>query len=149
MADPARISVALAAYNGARYLEPQLESLARQIRPPWEVVAFDDGSSDGTAALLARFADRAPFPVRLRRNRRRRGYRANFVQAAAACGGDLIAFCDQDDVWEPDKLARMAEPFADPEVQLAYHDATLIDATGRPVGRLSPSARGPSATGPR
>jgi hypothetical protein len=135
--------VALATCNGARFLPAQLESLARQTTLPCELVVFDDASTDETPSLLAAFAERAPFPVRLTQNGERRGYRTTFVAAAARCAGDLIAFCDQDDVWEPRKLGRMAGAFDDPEVLLAFHDATLIDADDHRIGSLRTGARGP------
>lgn len=141
-ADPS-VSVALATHNGARFLEAQLQSLTDQSARPDELVVFDDASTDGTPSILAAFAERSPFPVRLEKGDERRGYRAAFMAAAQACTGDLIAFCDQDDVWEPGKLKRMAEPFGDPEVLLAHHDATLIDAEGRRLGPLRTRRRGP------
>lgn len=93
-----KISVAMATYNGAAYLEQQLESLANQVLHPGELVVTDDGSSDGTLALIEDFARRAPFPVRLVRNEARLGYRGNFIKTSTICGCELIAFCDQDDV---------------------------------------------------
>ncbi len=139
----APISVALATFNGARFLPAQLESLLRQTTPPCELVAIDDASTDESLRLLAAFAERAPFPVRLAQNGERRGYRTTFVVAAARCAGELIAFCDQDDVWEPHKLERMARAFEDPEVLLAHHDATLIDADDHEIGRLRTGRHGP------
>ncbi len=130
------ISIALATYNGSRFLQDQLESLARQTRLPAELVVTDDASTDETVALVEGFAQVAPFPVQLHRNERRLGYRANFMQAVGLCSGELVAFCDQDDVWEAKKLEVMAELFRDPEVLLAYHDATVVDEGGRVRGRL-------------
>jgi glycosyltransferase involved in cell wall biosynthesis len=129
-------SIALATLNGESYLLPQLESIARQTRLPAELVVCDDGSHDRTLAIVEGFARRAPFPVRLHANPVRLGYRENFIRAAALCGGDLIAFCDQDDIWDADKLAAMEEPFRDPAVLLAYHNAIVIDDEERALGRL-------------
>lgn len=130
------ISIALATRNGETYLPAQLESLAAQTAPPHELVVTDDGSDDRTVAIVERFAARAPFPVRLSVNEATLGYRRNFLQAAGLCSGDLVAFCDQDDVWNADKLAVMTPVFDDPEIMFAYHNAILIDAGGRPCGRL-------------
>lgn len=129
-----RISIALATYQGARFLEAQLDSLRRQATLPCELVIGDDGSSDGTAEIIERFAATAPFPVLFQRNATRLNYRANFIEVARRCTGDLIAFCDQDDVWHEDKLTRCAVPFADPDVMLVCHDANVIDAEDRPAG---------------
>jgi hypothetical protein len=121
------VSVALATFNGERYLAAQLESLAKQTLRPLELIAVDDGSSDHTVEIIRSFAASAPFEVRLTQNSTRLGYRENFMKAAAFCSGDLIAFCDQDDVWHPDKLVRTQQAFEDPELLLAYHNSELID----------------------
>ena len=98
------ISVALCTCNGARFLSEQLVSLAEQTLRPIELVVCDDASDDGTWQLLEEFQRSAPFPVRLYRNVRRLGIAQNFEQAMLLCEGDVIALCDQDDVWLPEKL---------------------------------------------
>jgi rhamnosyltransferase len=131
------VSVALATYNGARYLDEQLQSLARQEHLPDELVVTDDTSTDDTVAKVEEFAGRASFPVRLHRNSERLGYRANFMSAAALCQSDVIAFCDQDDIWQPQKLRVCLAPFDDdPEVLLVFHDALAISANGTPLEPL-------------
>ena len=132
-----RVSIALATFNGARFLPQQLESLAQQSLPPLELVVGDDGSTDETLAQLARFAQQAPFPVRVEQNSAPLGYRANFMSIAERCQGDLIAFCDQDDVWSPLKLAVMTAPFDNPDVLLAFHNDVLVDDNGRSLGLAS------------
>lgn len=121
-----RISIAMATYNGAQFIREQLESLAAQTLPPCELVVTDDGSTDATLSILDEFARHAPFPVHIHRNEQRLGYRDNFLKAARLCTGDLIAFCDQDDVWMADKLRVVSPVFADTEVLLVVHDATLV-----------------------
>jgi glycosyltransferase involved in cell wall biosynthesis len=128
------LSVALATFNGGRFLAQQLESLAAQTLQPLELVIVDDGSTDETFGIIDRFVVSAPFPVRVFRNERRLGYRLNFMRAAELCSGDLICFCDQDDVWADGKLARVAAEFHDQEVLLVYHNARLIDANGKSQG---------------
>jgi hypothetical protein len=129
------VSVALATFNGSKHIDEQLDSLARQRRLPDELVVTDDVSSDDTIARVERFAASAPFPVRLHRNEQRLGYRANFMRAAGLCQSELIAFCDQDDTWEGQKLAVCAAPFDNPEVLLVYHEALVVSADGE---RLAP-----------
>jgi len=135
MASPT-VSVALATFNGEKYLPRQLKSLVQQRSPITELVVSDDGSSDTTVPLLREFAATAPFPVHIFQNSQRLGYRVNFMHAAAACTGDLIAFCDQDDVWHPDNTNLVAHAFGDPEVMLVFHNADLIDERGRRKGKL-------------
>jgi glycosyltransferase involved in cell wall biosynthesis len=130
------VSVALATYNGANYIDEQLASLAGQQLVPDELVVADDASSDDTLARVEKFAAAAPFPVRVHRNGNRVGYRANFMGAASLCQAELIAFCDQDDIWEPRKLALCLKPFADPEVLLVYHEALAVTAADKPIAPL-------------
>jgi len=142
------VSVALATCNGERYLAAQLDSLARQTSHPSELIIADDCSSDESVKLIRNFAAKAAFPVRVIQNTVRVGYRANFMQAAEACSGELIAFCDQDDIWHAEKLGRMRQPFQDPNVLLAYHNSTLIDDAGSAIGTVYRNRRTTKAFGP-
>lgn len=129
------ISVALCTYNGARFLPQQLESILRQTRLPDEVQAFDDASTDESVALLEEFARRAQFAVCIHRNPERLGSIRNFEQAVRACTGSLIAFCDQDDVWHPERLARSEAALSEhPEAGAVFTDGLLIDDAGNPTG---------------
>jgi Glycosyl transferase family 2 len=130
-----RISVVLCTLNGGAHLPRQLRSLAQQQRRPDELVAFDDGSNDSTAEILRRFAEAAPFAVRWQVNPRRLGVVGNFQSAIAAAAGDVIACCDQDDIWYPDKLACMEAAMADGAADLVCSDADLVDQSLRPLGR--------------
>ena len=127
MSDGIRISVALCTYNGARYLYEQLVSFVQQQRQPDELVVCDDGSTDATLEVLREFARSAPFAVHVHCNETNLGVTRNFERAIALCSGDVIALSDQDDVWLPEKLARMEAAFvADPEVGLVICDAWLV-----------------------
>jgi glycosyltransferase involved in cell wall biosynthesis len=131
-----KISIALATFNGQKFLRQQLESLTAQRVPILELVVCDDGSSDDTVEILREFATKAAFPVHIIQNSIRLGYRTNFIKAAETCCGDLIAFCDQDDVWHPQKLEIVSQHFADPSVELVFHNATLTDEVGTPIAKL-------------
>lgn len=123
-------------YNGEKYLREQLQSIAAQTRLPDELVICDDGSSDATPEIIEEFARSAPFPVRLFRNPQNLGSTKNFEKAIGLCTGDLIALCDQDDIWMPEKLALQAEMMErDPELGGVFSDAELIDAASRPFGK--------------
>ena len=132
------ISVAMATYNGGRFLREQLESLVAQHRPPIEVQIGDDGSTDDTAAIVAEFAARAPFPVHFHRNEEQLGFGENFIRTARRCRGEWIAYCDQDDVWLPEKLERCARAIAEgpPELALVAHNAIVVDEALRPLRSL-------------
>lgn len=121
----AQVSVAMATYNGEKYIREQLESIARQTLLPAELVITDDGSTDATLQIAEEFAGAAPFPVRIFRNESRLGYADNFLKAASLCQGDLIAFCDQDDVWMDTKLSTCSNFFSNPDVLLVIHSAKI------------------------
>ncbi|MFO0797803.1 MAG: glycosyltransferase family 2 protein [Gemmataceae bacterium] len=130
-----RVSVALCTFSGERFLPEQLASVRGQDRLPDELVACDDGSTDRTVELLRAFAAEAPFRVRLEVNPARLGSSANFARAVSLCTGSLIALCDQDDVWRPDKLATLeAALAADPGANFAFSDADVVDEHGTPLG---------------
>jgi glycosyltransferase involved in cell wall biosynthesis len=129
------ISIAMATYNGARWLPVQLDSFARQTRLPDELVITDDGSTDETAAVVAAFADTAPFPVRFVRNARRLGFNGNFAHAIALTTGDIVFISDQDDAWYPHKIERVADLMATtPGCLCVVNDQAIADAQGLETG---------------
>lgn len=130
------ISIAMGTYNGERFLQQQLDSIAAQTLRPAELVVCDDGSTDGTMAILEAFAEKVSFPVDIHRNKSNLGFRANFMKCVDLCEGDLIAFSDQDDIWSPTKLERQAQALQDPNVLLSCHEATLVDQDGDDLGRF-------------
>jgi glycosyltransferase involved in cell wall biosynthesis len=102
-----RIAVLLATYNGAAHLEEQLQSLAGQDCGEIDLYVSDDGSEDGTLGIVA------DWRAKWRKGRLvvfdgpRQGYCENFrsMMQRDIQGADYVAFCDQDDIWEPDKLS--------------------------------------------
>ena len=101
------ISVALATYNGEKFLREQLDSLLNQTLPFSELVICDDCSSDATLSILQEYAARDS-RIKVIANEQNLGFRRNFEKAIRLCEGDLIALCDQDDVWLPEHLAVLA-----------------------------------------
>jgi len=132
------LSVVMATYNGARFLQAQLDSLLAQTVFPGELVIGDDGSDDGTIEILTRFKQYAPFPVKLLCNSRL-GFADNFLTAAAQASGRWISFCDQDDVWHPDKLERVARTLEGPDCDLVLivQGATLVSPELKPLDQQS------------
>ena len=104
-----RISIAMAAFNGEKYIREQLESFGTQTVPPNEVVISDDDSSDKTVEIIEAFKARAKFEVNLLQNEDRIGYIANFANAISQCTGDIIFISDQDDVWFPEKIQKVCK----------------------------------------
>jgi glycosyltransferase involved in cell wall biosynthesis len=93
-------SVVIPVYNGARFLDAALASVFAQTYRPIEVIVVDDGSTDTTPAVVARWPQ-----VRSVRQENA-GVAAARNTGLALAGGDFVALLDADDVWEPDKLAR-------------------------------------------
>lgn len=131
-----RVSIAMATFNGARFLTEQLESIANQTIAPLELIICDDGSTDTTSQVAEAFAVRANFRVQVHVNASRLGYVRNFRKAASLCSGELISFCDQDDWWLPERLEVCSKCFQDPGLQLLYHNAWLVDETRHRSGLL-------------
>jgi len=128
------ISVAMCTYNGSRYLREQLESIAAQARLPEELVICDDCSEDQTVEIVRRFAHEVQFPVRLEVNAANLGSTKNFEKAIRLCQGNIIALADQDDIWHPAKLSRMAQVFhRHKDIGAVFSDGELVDADSRPL----------------
>lgn len=126
-------SIAMATYNGTKFLPAQLDSILAQTEPVDEIVITDDQSTDGTPELVAAYAARAAIPIKFHSNPERLGFTRNFARAIGLCRSELIFLSDQDDIWLPEKVAVMKEAFADPDVQLAYHNAQVIGPDEQPL----------------
>ena len=127
------VSVAMAAYNGRQYIREQIESILNQTRLPNQLVICDDASSDGTFDYLKEILRNAPASVEivLQRNERNLGFVRNFEKCFELCTGDILFCCDQDDIWDPEKIAVMTSVMErHPECVMAYHDAAVIDQNG-------------------
>lgn len=131
------ISVALCTYNGASFIAEQIASILDQDRPVDELVIADDGSTDDTVAraLAVIAAHGRPPRVHLLESPAPLGVTANFARALQACSGELLVLSDQDDVWHPARVSRMASMFdARPGLLLAHGDARIVDGDGRASG---------------
>src|SRR6266436_5631248 len=133
------VTILLCTFNGELFLAQQLASLERQTFKNWKLVASDDGSSDQTKSILQAFARSfEPGKVKII-DGPRRGAPANFL--FLACAKNLVseyyAFCDQDDVWEADKLARAIDLLerTGADVPAVYGASTsMIDENGKTTG---------------
>ncbi|MGL6199649.1 MAG: glycosyltransferase [Lachnospiraceae bacterium] len=105
-----KISVILACYNGEKVIEEQLESLLWQTREIDEVMIQDDCSTDQTVKVVQSFLEKHHLEDKwsVEINVRNNGYSSNFMQAAWKSTGDVLFFCDQDDIWKADKVEVMA-----------------------------------------
>ena len=102
-----KVTILMGVRNGAAHLPAQLDSIAAQTHDNWQLICSDDGSSDDTRSIVQRFADDHPGRVTLR-DGPQVGFSANFMKMVADLPSDtdFVSFADQDDIWEPDKIAR-------------------------------------------
>jgi len=128
-----KISVALAAYKGERFIFEQLASIAQQTVLPDEVIITDDSPDSATYDVVMKFKEASSLPISLHSNELRLGYKENFLKAISLCTGEVVAFCDQDDVWAPRKLEIMSAQFMDPDVMLVSHSVDLVDESLQPI----------------
>lgn len=131
----AAISVIIPSYNHARYLRECVDSVLAQQPAPLQVVVVDDGSSDGSVALLQSYGDR----ITLLQQPRGRQARARNAGLAVA-QGEWVAFLDSDDRYRPGRLAAalaaiQAEERAEKQATLVWSDYASIDAQGRPLAQ--------------
>lgn len=144
-----RVCILMGTFNGAHHLRQQLESLQYQTHDNWKLVVSDDGSTDKTLTILETFARSCrPGQVMIREGPRR-GFVANFLSLACTPGvdADYFAFCDQDDVWHPDKLARALSRLSRlncSRPRLYAGRTRLIAGDGRVLGLSRPPVRPPS-----
>jgi glycosyltransferase involved in cell wall biosynthesis len=125
-----RVSVNIPCYNSVRFIEGTIRAVLGQTFEDFELLVLDDGSTDGTAALVESFGD-----ARLRLERQsNQGLGAARNRLLEISTGDLIAFCDHDDVWDRDKLRLQVETLdQSPEVALVYTDAWQVYENGHRV----------------
>lgn len=125
------VSVVLCTYNGARFLREQLDSVVNQTYAPCEILIHDDGSTDGTAGIVAEYAAR-DVRVKWIPNDGPHGINGNFFTGMRRACGNLIALCDQDDRWMPDKLELQVAALGD--AWLCSGRSVPFSEGGYPVG---------------
>lgn len=125
------VSIVLCTYNGATFLEEQLQSLINQSYPHIEIVVSDDGSTDGTIAILKKYEHHPKIHLHL--HSKNEGYIKNFEKALGFIKGDFIAFSDQDDVWVPNKIDVLASNIR--EHLLVYSDSLLVNEYGENLNK--------------
>lgn len=128
------VSIVVPALNAARFIVETLESVLEQTYRNFEVIVVDDGSTDGTAAIVEEFA-RCDGRIRLIRQNRS-GVATARNRGIFAARGDLIAPLDADDVWRADNLQKKVSALtaAPAEVALVYSWSRIIDRKGCPTG---------------
>ncbi len=132
-------AVAIALYNGERFLHKQLESIRNQTTVPNQVVLCDDGSTDNTVAVVREYIKKHNLTDKwtLVVNENNLGYAKNFFKAMSLCQADLIFLCDQDDIWKQDKIEKMTAVMEqNPHIDLLCCKFEIIDGEDRVMHSL-------------
>jgi glycosyltransferase involved in cell wall biosynthesis len=125
------ISIVLCSYNGATFIEEQIQSLLHQTYTNLEIIVSDDGSSDGTQAILENYKSHPLFKIFFQQQNL--GPIQNVAFAVEQATGAYIAFCDQDDVWLPHKIETLYAAMGG--ALLVYSDSLLVDEQGNSLDK--------------
>ncbi len=138
-----RVSVCITCHNYGRFLDESIRSALDQTHRYVEVIVVDDGSTDDSRDVAAKYADRVHVVFH-----ERKGQAAAAAAAAELATGDVIVFLDADDLLEPRICERVAATFAaNPELVLVQWRLRTIDADGNPTGSVRPPRRGLQPSG--
>ncbi len=135
-----RLQVLLATYNGAVYIRQQLDSLMEQTFGDFQVLARDDGSTDATCDILDEYAAKYPGKfVRIEDDEKCLGACRNFGRLLEASDANYVMFCDQDDLWLKDKIAKTLDLMQKTEAEspgkpvLVFTDLIVVDSSLEPM----------------
>lgn len=125
-----KLSVSMITFQGAAYLQAQMDSILGQSIPVHEIIVCDDGSTDETREILASYAADHP-QIQLFFNEKNLGTVANMQQCLRHTSEDIIFLADQDDVWLPTKVEKTLAFFQEhPGADAVFSNAGIIDETG-------------------
>lgn len=133
------VAVAIALYNGEKFIEKQLDTLRLQTIKPDQVVLCDDGSKDNTVDIVNEYIEKYSLQDKwkLYKNPENLGYAKNFYHAMELCDCDIIYLCDQDDIWREDKIEKMNGVMEkNPYISLLMCKGGVIDANGQDLHGL-------------
>jgi glycosyltransferase involved in cell wall biosynthesis len=131
MAAPPLISIAVCTFNGEKYLAEQLDTLISQTYPNIEIIVVDDCSTDSTIEILKKYE--SGNKIKLFLNEKNLGFGKNFEKAIKLCNGEFISLCDQDDIWDTNKIQKLYDNLGNHI--LIYHDSELINSSGQSLHR--------------
>jgi glycosyltransferase involved in cell wall biosynthesis len=127
-----KVSVAMATYNGEKYLKQQIDSILSQLSREDELIISDDHSSDQTLVIIEKYMKEDP-RVKLFMNEES-GVTSNFENAIKRTKNDIIFLSDQDDVWKPEKVETVKSYYEkNPRVQMIMSDITVVDNELKPT----------------
>ena len=123
-----KISIAMATYNGEKYLLEQLQSIINQTYEINEIIIIDDCSTDKTVHIAENFLSEFPQEKKIIVNKKNLGTYKNFEKALMHCTGDIIFLSDQDDIWLPNKIETHIKLHEiKKNIQIFTNDCSLTD----------------------
>lgn len=118
-----KISVAMATYNGEKYIKEQIESILACLGNEDELIISDDESTDSTLDIIKSFNDKRIHLI----NGPKKGIKQNFANAIENTSGEYIFLADQDDIWNENKVKDVVKCFEKEKCTLVVHDAEIVD----------------------
>ena len=120
-----RVSVAMATYNGEKYIREQIESILINLKENDELVISDDGSKDATRSIIAEF-QKIDKRVKIF-DGPKNGVKQNFANAIQKCQGEYIFLSDQDDIWDKEKVEKVLNAFDKEKCTLVIHNCEIVN----------------------
>lgn len=120
-----RVSVAMATYNGEKYINEQIDSIMVNLKENDELVISDDGSKDKTREIIEEYV-KNDNRIKLI-DGPKNGVKQNFANAISNCNGEYIFLADQDDIWEKNKVELVLNCFNKEKCTLVIHDNQVIN----------------------
>jgi glycosyltransferase involved in cell wall biosynthesis len=137
------VSVCMATYNGARYVQEQVASILPQLGPSDELVIVDDSSRDETVSMLRALQEPR---VRIHCNERNRGVVPSLERALRLARNDVLMLADQDDVWLPGRAQTLVAALQSSGALVASSNSSFMDAAGAPIEFEFPRLRAADST---
>ena len=135
MLETDKIAVLMATYNGEKYVAEQISSLLKQTEKGWELFIHDDGSKDHTADVLKKCREQNPDRIHILSGPPCGGAKDNFFFLMRQVEAPYVMFCDQDDVWLPEKIELEFKRVKELEAEcgtgtpiLAFSDLSVVDS---------------------
>lgn len=129
------VKILLASYNGEKYINEQIDSIIQQTYQNWKLIIRDDGSSDNTISIINEYCEKDKRIILFDDSEKHVGAKNSFIRLLEYVEGELFMFCDQDDVWLPNKIELSIQAYNNAKNQksdefpiIVHTDATLVDA---------------------
>ena len=133
------VTIIMCTYNGEKYIREQLQSIADSTVTEWNILISDDQSTDNTIQIAREFQKQYPDKIQIKVNDTKKGAIINFLSSIYQVGAkmekdDFIMLCDQDDIWNPDKIEKtigdmnnLIKTYGNEMPLLVCTDVTVVD----------------------